>query len=249
MAKIIRCYLPDGVHRFEPFTVADYRDFLLIRNEIQTKPSEKSKIIDELLEEYYGDYPVEYRGYIFLLVLTSSTGKSKIPVSFECPVCGKSKRHLFNLEQAPLKLPTIETAGIKLTFRFPQVVSDDYGQLFLDTITTVEDSEGVYAWDSLSEDNKQSVIDAITYDDFETLITRLHPLYFTLKTRCCEEHKMVYDNFIDIFNLLLNPDEVFTFYQINHMLAKSNYSIGDIMNMIPLERNIALSLVERDSKK
>lgn len=249
MAKIIRCHLPTGVHRFEPFTVADYRDFLLIRNEIQTNPDDKYKIIDELLEEYYGDYPEEYRGYIFLLVLTSSTGKSKIPVTFECPICGKSKRHLFNLEQAPLKTPTINTAGLELSFKFPKVFSEDYGQLFLDTIDGVKDSQGVYSWDSLDDDNKAQVIEAITYQDFETLIERLHPIYLSLTTRCCETHKLVYDNIVDIFNLLLNPDEVFTFYQINHLLAKSNYSITDVMSMIPLERNIALSLVERDSKK
>lgn len=249
MAKIIRCHLPTGVQRFEPFTVADYRDFLLIRNEIQNNPDDKYKIIDELLEEYYGDYPEEYRGYIFLLVLTSSTGKSKIPVSFECPVCGKTKRHLFNLEQSPLKKPVIQTAGIELSFRFPKVISDDYGKLFLDTIDTVKDDQGEYPWDSLSDEDKAQVIEAITYQDFEKLIERLHPLYFTLTTRCCESHKLVYDNIVDIFNLLLNPDEVFTFYQVNHLLTKSSYSIGDIMNMIPLERNIALSLVERDSKK
>ena len=35
MANIIRCKLPDGVHRFKPFTVEDYRDFLLVRNDIE----------------------------------------------------------------------------------------------------------------------------------------------------------------------------------------------------------------------
>ncbi|MGZ7259794.1 T4 family baseplate hub assembly chaperone, partial [Streptococcus pyogenes] len=50
MANIIRCVLPDGVHRFKPFTVADYRDFLLVRNDMQHKTYEEQKvIIKELL--------------------------------------------------------------------------------------------------------------------------------------------------------------------------------------------------------
>ena len=40
MANIVRCELPDGVHRFSPFTVSDYRDFLLVRNDMNTKSPE-----------------------------------------------------------------------------------------------------------------------------------------------------------------------------------------------------------------
>lgn len=33
------------------------------------------------------------------------------------------------------------------------------------------------------------------------------------------------------------------------MLTKNNYDMNSIMNMIPVERGIALSLIEKDSKK
>lgn len=53
MANIVRCEMPDGVHRFKPFTVADYRDLLLVRNDMNNKPVEEQKqLLDELLEDY-----------------------------------------------------------------------------------------------------------------------------------------------------------------------------------------------------
>jgi hypothetical protein len=45
MANIIRCKLPDGIHRFKPFTVADYRDFLLVRNDMLSKEIKEQKDI------------------------------------------------------------------------------------------------------------------------------------------------------------------------------------------------------------
>ena len=43
MANIVRCELPDGVQRFKPFTVEDYRDLLLVRNDMNTKSEEDQK--------------------------------------------------------------------------------------------------------------------------------------------------------------------------------------------------------------
>ena len=81
MANIVRCELPDGVQRFKPFTVEDYRDLLLVRNDMNTKSEEDQKqLIAELMDDYFHDHPVEYRPYIFLKVFLSSIGKTKIPV-------------------------------------------------------------------------------------------------------------------------------------------------------------------------
>lgn len=56
MANIIRCKLPDGVHRFKPFTVEDYRDFLLVRNDIEHRSSQEQKeIITDLIDDYFGE--------------------------------------------------------------------------------------------------------------------------------------------------------------------------------------------------
>ncbi|MGQ3469434.1 T4 family baseplate hub assembly chaperone, partial [Xanthomonas campestris] len=73
MANIVRCELPDGVQRFKPFTVEDYRDLLLVRYDMNTKSEEEQKqLIAELMDDYFHDHPAEYRPYIFLKVFLSS---------------------------------------------------------------------------------------------------------------------------------------------------------------------------------
>lgn len=252
MANIVRCELPDGVHRFKPFTVEDYRDFLLVRNDMNTKSIEDQKLlINELMADYFPDEPAEYHPYIFIKVFLSSIGKTKIPVQMPCSECGKKKQYLFNLNQPPLTYPVVEVAGLKLTFARPKEMKDDLTLMILENIRTVEDSNGTYSWSELSEENQMTVIDAIDIKAFESIIDQMKPFNFILKTKCCKEEKIIkYDNILDIFKLLLHPDEIFTFYQINHrIISQGKYDLTSIMKMIPVERSITLSLIEKDLKK
>ena len=121
MANIIRCVLPDGVHRFKPFTVADYRDFLLIRNDMTHKSLEDQKqALDEMLEDYFPQFPSSLRPYIFMKVYTGSIGKTKIPVSYTCPKCDKSRQTLFDISLKDLGEPSVSVAGIEIFFNFPE---------------------------------------------------------------------------------------------------------------------------------
>ncbi|BBC78256.1 Baseplate hub assembly catalyst [Escherichia phage EcS1] len=250
MANIVRCNLPDGTHRFKPFTVADYRDFLLVRNDMNTKSKEEQiELLDDLLDDYFDEYPKSWRPYIFISVFTSSIGKTKIPVAYECSKCGNTKRFMINLAQPPLTAPTIECSGVKIKFKYPNEFTDDLVQLVADNIDSVEDSEAVYKWDELDNETKVQVIDSIDYKSFEALIKKMKPLYIEVNYGCCTKHQYVYDSLVDVFKLLLNPDEVFSFYQVNHLLVKSHYDLNSVMSMIPIERSIALSLVEKDLKK
>lgn len=210
---------------------------------------EQKEILDEMLEDYFAEYPKSWRAYIFTTVFTSSIGKTKIPVAFECGSCGKKKQILFNLTQPPLTNPVIETAGIKIEFDFPEEIIEDKTKMILDSIRYVEDSEAKYSWEDLDEPTKMAVIDSIDFTVFESLINQMSPIHFELNYGCCERHKAVYNDILDVFKLLLNPDEVFAFYQVNHLLVKNHYTMNSIMGMIPIERNIALSLVEKDLKK
>ncbi|UIW11229.1 MAG: baseplate [Enterobacter phage ENC9] len=249
MANIIRCNMPDGVHRFKPFTVSDYRDFLLVRNDMDNYPEdEQQKLMDELLEDYFGDYPESWRPYLFIQVFTASIGKTKIPVAFECNECGASKQRLFNLALPPLKEPELETAGVKIKFKFPDKDYEDKTQMILENIKSVEDSDGEYKWEDIPEETQIQVIDAIDLESLEKLITEMKPFHIKFKYGCCTQHVAYYDKMVDIFKILLNPSEVFSFYQINHLLVKSHYTLDSIMSMLPIERNIALSLVEKDLK-
>lgn len=249
MANIIRCKMPDGVYRFKPFTVADYRDFLLVRNDMTNKSEEEQiKLLDEMLEDYFADYPKSWRPYMFVQVFTGSIGKTKIPVAFECSKCGKTKQTLFNLHQEELLSPTIEVSGLKIKFKFPDEIIEDKTKMVIDNIDTVEDENAVYKWANLSEEEQVAVIDSITLESFELLMKQMSPLNFTLKFGCCVKREQTYTRLLEVFKLLLNPDEVFSFYQVNHLLVKNHYNLESIMQMIPIERSIALSLVEKDLK-
>lgn len=250
MANIVRCVLPDGVHRFKPFTVADYRDFLLVRNDMNSKTLEEQEIsLSELIEDYFPDVKKAWRPYVFLKVFTSSIGKTKVPVAYECPECKATKKTLFNIKQPDLVNPVIETAGIKISFTFPDSDSDDMVSLIKDNIYSVSDSDATYLWGDLDDEQKLSVIDAIDADSFEKIIRSMKPIFFELRLGCCKTRTITYTSILELFKLLIHPDEVFTFYQINHVLVKNNYDLTSVLNMIPVERNIALSLIEKDVKK
>ena len=167
-----------------------------------------------------------------------------------CSKCKKDKRYLFNLKQAPLKNPEVEIAGLKLKFNFPDEISEDMAKMVIDNIASVEDSNGVYDWKTLDDKNKLLVIDAITIEAFESIVKQMKVLDFELKTKCCDDAKVIkYDNIYDIFKLLIHPDEVYIFYQINHrLITQGKYDLGSVMSMLPVERGIALSLVEKDLK-
>lgn len=250
MANIIRCALPNGVHRFKPFTVADYRDFLLVRNDLLNKsPDEQVTILNELLEDYFSEFPETWRPHIFLKVFTGSIGKTKIPIAFKCPICEKKKQTLFDLSLKDLKMPTAEVAGIKIFFNFPDKFYEDKVQLISENIKSIEHQGREIPWNELTELNKIQVIDAIDLQTLESVISQMTPISLVLKMKCCKTTAIKYEDFLNIFCLLLNPDEVFSFYQINHLLVKNQYDMNSIMNMIPVERSIALSLVEKDNSK
>ena len=122
MANIVRCKLPSGTHRFKPFTVADYRDLLIIANEMRDNPDEADSIVNGMLEDYFGDYPESWRHFIFIKVFTTSIGKSIMPVTFTCPKCKKTRKTALNLNLDSLKIPEINTAGVKIKFKFPDKV-------------------------------------------------------------------------------------------------------------------------------
>lgn len=250
MANIIRCVLPDGVHRFKPFTVADYRDFLLIRNDMTHKSLEDQKqALDEMLEDYFPQFPSSLRPYIFMKVYTGSIGKTKIPVSYTCPKCDKSRQTLFDISLKDLCEPSVSVAGIEIFFNFPEKEYEDKAVMICESIKAIKYNGKVYDWDSLDVENQEKVIDAIDFETFESIYKQLVPMRFELKLKCCDLKTNIYDDILSVFRLLINPDEIFSFYQINHTLVKSSYDLNSIMNMIPIERSIALSLIEKDNKK
>lgn len=250
MANLLRIKLPEGVQRFKMFNVEDYRDFILIRKDIEGNPVEEQEIFDELLEELYPEQDKSYRGYLFINMLTSSLAKRVIPIEYICPNCKGDVQVALNLRLPALTTPVIETAGLKITFKYPDKEYDDPAQKFYDCIYKVADQDSEYLWSELDVETKDSVIAAITYTSFQEAITKISPVMIKQDVRCkkCGHQKtIVRDSALEVFKLLLSPDEIILFYRINRILTRSGYSNQDLMSMLPLERSIALSLIEKEN--
>lgn len=246
--NIIRVKLPEGIIRLKPFTVKDYLDFLLIRKEIEESPDSAEEILDELLEELYPEYKKEYRAYIFITVFAVSIGKNVLPIRYTCKECKKTKKFPFNLALQELKPAVLETAGIKIKFKFTNIVTKDIYELFENCVDTVSDGTNTYKWDDLTQELKDQVLSVITVEDFDKITKNIYPVYIELNLSCCHEHKIAYTDFADIYRLLVSDEELIMMYRINHLMTSHNYSISEVLAMTPMERTITLSLIDADIK-
>lgn len=244
--RIVRAKILDKVYRFNPFTVKDYRSLLLIRNDLDNNSVEKNtELLDECLEELFPEVPKRFRGYCFVKTFTTSIGKTTLPMGYECPKCGKKNKIPLDISQNDISNPILEIGDIKIKFTYPD---DDreLDSMVLDNIHSVIQDGQEYAWNDLSDIDKLTIIKAITLEDIEKILEQMKPIFFKLNMNCCENRSVIYTTFFDIFKVLIHPDEIFQFYQINHIMAKNNYPLGDIYDMMPVERSIILSLIEKD---
>lgn len=251
MANIIRCKLPDGVYRLKPFTVEDYRDLILVRADLDNHPEDEQKIIlEELLEEYFPDLPKVWREYAFLLTFTSSIGNSIVQFVIECPKCGKRHPAALNLKLAPLKNPSVKVANVTANFTFPEENEESDVDLILKNIKSLSDEDGnEYPWEQLDIETRNDFVDAIDRPKVETILRKLKPFNFSRNFSCCDiNHVLKYDNLLAIFKFLLGRDDAYSFYQINNLMVKHDYDYSSIMDMLPIERSFALSIIERDIK-
>lgn len=246
--NIIRIKLPSGTHRFKPITVSEYRDLLLIRNEMRSKPLEKSEIFSDLLEEMFPDYTPFEREHIFLIVFSGSLGKSLVDATFTCPHCKSMHNLRLKLTQEPLKTPELQVNNITFKFRMPRK-SGSPDELFYETVDRIYDGRNEYTWDELGDDERSQLVDMISYEEFVELSKSFNPILVNQKIRCCKDYDINFTNMLDLFEVLVNPDEIFNFYKINRALVRHDYSLADIMNMLPVERSIVLSLVEKELKE
>lgn len=245
--NIIRIKLPSGTSRFRPITVSEYRDLLLVRNEMKSKPAEKHEIFSELLEEMFPNHTPFEREHIFLVVFSGSLGKSLVDATFTCPKCGAMHRLRLKLTQEPLRNPELTVNNITFKFRMPESTGSP-DKLFENTIDRIYDGHNEYDWDDLV-DQHDELIDLISFEEFVDLSKSFKPIHVNQKIQCCKEYDISFDSMIDLFEVLVNPEEIFNFYKINRALVRHDYSLADIMGMLPVERSIILSLVEKELKE
>lgn len=258
MANIIRCVLPDRVCRFQPFTLADYEDFLLLRNHMESLPDEEDHkvIVNELLEDCFPEYPPHYRPYIFVKKFSGSIGKTKIELVYKCPICDFEHKKILNIAQEDFVEPELQIGNVMLKFKIPEKVNEDASKAFLENIKECVISDEVYDWNQLDESVQDQIMAAIDFKMIESVVDRLYPVNFKVNFHCkktdkCKEltkQTVAYKDITALFKLLLTPDEIFNFYDINHTLVKANYDYASLMSMMPAKRNMILSYVERDKK-
>ena len=244
--NIVRTKILDKVYRFKPFTVRDYRSLLLIRNDLDNNSVDKNiELLDECLEDLFPDVPKQFRGYCFVKTFTTSIGKTTLPMGYQCPKCGKKHKIPLDISQNDIVHPILSIGDIQIKFTYPDD-DRDLESMVLDNIHSVVQDDQEYAWNELPDGDKLAIIKAITLEDIEKILEQMKPIFFKLDMNCCENRSIIYTTFFDIFKVLIHPDEIFQFYQINHVMAKNNYPLGDIYDMMPIERSIILSLIEKD---
>lgn len=247
--KIIRCRLPDKNVRFSAFTVTDYRDLILLRNDIELYSYEEQlDMMEEIMESYFPDVPENYREYVFIHTLLSSLGKSKIPLVLTCPECGKEINFMANFDSKGIQHIEVETKyGAAIKIRFPENKGNIIEHI-QDNILEIKTEQGVFTWQEISEEERLMVIDCIDRDVLEEIIKKSKPLDFSINIGCCNKINLKYQDALSIFKLCIHPEEIFHFYQVNHRLVNHKYDLNSIMKMIPIERSWALALVEKDLK-
>lgn len=258
MANIIRCVLPDCVRRFKPFTLADYEDFLLLRNHMESLPEieDHEVIVNELLEDCFPEYPPHWRPYLFVKVFSGSIGKTKLELVYKCPVCEFEHKKILNIAQDDFKEPELTIGNVTLKFKIPEVVEEDVSKAFLNNIKECVIDDISYKWDELDSSITDQIMTAIDFSMIESIVDKLYPINFKVKFHCKQTEKckdvtkqtVAYRDITALFKLLLTPDEIFNFYDINHTLVKANYDYASLMSMMPAKRNMILSYVERDKK-
>lgn len=250
--NLVRCKLPEGVKRFPMINVSEYRDMLMVRTDMENRSDEEQKkIMDEMIEEMFPDLPENYRDYVFATVYLSSIGNTYIPIVVKCDKCGKEIKLNVNFEFGDLNHIDLQTKyGIRLKIKFPETKCDMVDHI-TNNILEVTDSVKTYKWEELSEIEQISVVSTIDFDSMKEFINKSNPLYKKITLKCCSNENIVIElnDIVSMFKLFIHPDEISNFYKINHRLSQNNYDYNNIMSMKPMERTLALSLVEHDLKE
>lgn len=241
MIDVIRVNLPGGVKRFPMFTVRDQLSFLLTSADMEGKPpSEKLKILDEILDILYPGYSKTEQEFIFTKVYCASFGKNAIKVYMKSKNgVSETFMHITDYQlQNEYKLSDQITVG----FRFPKtrdIDSDD----FIHCLDYVLYNSEKYDWSILDERTKSGIIDMIEISDIENIINMLRKSCH-IKVKDTE-----FSNLLALFTVLFNKNDLNEFFKTNYLLNKNNIHIEPIMDASPMERSIYIALLAEDLKK
>lgn len=233
---IVRFNVFDKKYRFEPFKVKDYRDLLLLRAEL----NDDENTMRDYLEFEFPDIDPEYRGLAFMRRYNASVGKDKIKMVSGC--CNKefffdtATNHVSYIEYK------IKDTNVKLKLKPIKYVDDFIEVLNKSLVSIITDKE--YYWNDLSQIDKDNVLSIINLKDLEE-IRELVVIKYSYTLRCCNKVNYI-TSFDELFKVLFDIDEIFNFYRLNRFLVKHGYSNNDLMEMLTVERSIALSIIYKE---
>lgn len=243
--EIIRFNVFDKKYRFRPFTVKEYRDLLLVRTELD----EDETALNDLLEYLFPDIEQDYRSSVFMKRYIATVGKDKLKMKYRCSTCDKNNMFIFNIktDNIELKQYDVKKTNISLLIR-PSILKEIKPKDFLENIEEVIIDQIHYKWIDLSDQEKEQVYQALDMVDIND-IKEQTLLYYQYKNKCCNDREVKIYNFIDLYKILFTVDEIFEFYKTNRILTNKGYTNADLMDMLYVERTIALSLVYNEEKK
>lgn len=139
-----------------------------------------------IVEKYTQDLPVADALYK-LVTLVLRSRKRHLTLHHECK-CGK--KHTLTADWKDVKITktvrdlTINCPGVALELRYPRIFEDlDYATMIEHCIVRVNGIE----WDDTTEEERQSVLDALTFDVLKQIIDLLtEPQCFVAKGGLCD---------------------------------------------------------------
>jgi len=240
MVDIVRVNLKNGVKRFPLLTVKDQLSFLLTSADMEGKtPTEQQIIVDEILDILYPGYSKTEQEHIFIKVYCASFGKNAIKVSIKSAKGMAETFMVIHDYQLVREYPIDE--NLKLVFDFPRKrdVSED---IFLDCIRQVEHNGQLHEWVSLDEPSKNAVLDMVTREDVENIVSML------IASCRVTIRETTISTLLPLFKILFNKSELNEFFKTNYLLNKNDLHVDTMMHCSPMERQIYVALLADDLK-
>lgn len=241
MIDIIRVKLEKGIQRFPLLTVRDHLSLLMTSADMEGKtPTEQMTILDEVLDTLYPGYSKTEQEYIFTKVYCASFGKNAIKIGIRTST-GVIETFMV-IQDYELQNEYTLDDNLVLGFTYPRdrEISE---KMFLDCIRYIIHDGKRYDWDLLEESTKDDILNVVSMEDMENIITMLR------KSCNAVAKENTIDTLLPLFKILFTKAELNEFFKTNYLLNRNNLHVDTMMSISPMERSIYVALLGDDLKQ
>lgn len=242
----------------DAFLVGDMENIYLKKNEIdhmkKTSPEKTMTVYNDFLELLYPDIDSNYRNFVFLYNIIASEGKSNFKMGYKCSHCGKEVMSMFS----------IDTSNDFYTHKIDKNMSVIFGHMdggeavdVFEYVRSVVVNGTTIDWNLLSDSTQENIFSYIDMDDVVKIYENVQMCRATIKghgVACCDKgvvipkESKVFGGF-NIFNILVNSQNLTSLYHLNHQLLSRGISLNDQLLMKPYERNIYITMIIKKEKE